>query len=305
MTKQRKQPQSALTKRLTISIFSGLLSGLIFIIERLNKRVLLKLVNSVIIQRLVMQLSDRTFNKKNQYLTKNVNKVFPSFTDDDMQKFVQQHHTNMVMTALEEILLSNPKKIEYTLYGNQALNPNTGVIFFSAHLYAFSVIRLANKNAGYQTVSLFRQANNEIFSRLIYKRSNRYSQAFDTSQTQQFIQAIANNKHALICPDVRIKTGRNAQVLSFCNHPAWTSTFIADLAIKQGKMIVPVYSIRKGFCQYDIIYQQPIDTSSDNVNIIAQLINDSMSNMILQHPHAWWLWNSNRWGCVKSEHAIQ
>jgi lauroyl/myristoyl acyltransferase len=97
-------------------------------------------------------------------------------------------------------------------------------------------------------------------------------------------------------PDLRVKGGRHTARLTLCGQPAWTSTFVAELALVYRRPIVPIYLNRLADGSFEFIIEPAIDQRSGDRLVIQQLINDSMSARILAQPGAWALWNTNRWG---------
>src|SRR6056297_519363 len=81
--------------------------------------------------------------------------------------------------------------------------------------------------------------------------------------------------------------------LPFLGRPAMTATSAAEIALKLGALLVPVYGIRQpDGLGFDIVVEAPIP-ASDPVTMTAAY-NESVSARIEAHPEQWY-WMHRRW----------
>lgn len=111
-----------------------------------------------------------------------------------------------------------------------------------------------------------------------------------------FVEKLEKGEHGYLFIDVKVKQGRNGVLLDFCDQPAWTSTFAADIALKTNKTIIPVYLQRLPEGHYRQTFAPPLDTTSGDPKQITQQLNAILSSQIMANPAGWALWDTNRWG---------
>ena len=92
--------------------------------------------------------------------------------------------------------------------------------------------------------------------------------------------------------DQRVSEGEK---INFFNQPALTTTLPAQLALKFGLSIIPVFIEREGSGRYKIEFYDEI-TSSDFTNKfdLTKKLNSILEEMIRKNPNEW-IWTHNRW----------
>jgi KDO2-lipid IV(A) lauroyltransferase len=74
---------------------------------------------------------------------------------------------------------------------------------------------------------------------------------------------------------------------------------LAELALKTGAPVVPVFMVRDGFQKHRLMIKEPLkliqtgDFKKD-VEANTQLFNDTLESMIRQYPEQWF-WIHRRW----------
>ena len=92
--------------------------------------------------------------------------------------------------------------------------------------------------------------------------------------------------------DQRVSEG---EIINFFNKPALTTTLPAQLAIKFGIDIIPVYIERKENNTFEIEFQKKISPKNfKNKSDLTLELNKILENMILRNPNQW-IWTHNRW----------
>ncbi len=103
---------------------------------------------------------------------------------------------------------------------------------------------------------------------------------------------IRKNFSIALMIDQRVSEGEK---INFFGSPAYTTTLPAQLALKYGLKIVPVFLERKSDNSYKMKVHEPIEPSNFNNKFqITEKLNDILQKMIVQNPNQW-IWTHNRW----------
>ena len=83
--------------------------------------------------------------------------------------------------------------------------------------------------------------------------------------------------------------------INLFNQPALTTTLPAQLSIKFGLDIIPVYIERVKNSKFKIEFQKPINPNdfSDKF-VLTEKLNTILEEMIKRNPDQW-IWTHNRW----------
>jgi KDO2-lipid IV(A) lauroyltransferase len=86
---------------------------------------------------------------------------------------------------------------------------------------------------------------------------------------------------------------RHGAATTFFGHTAFTATSAADLALRYGAEIVPIYGVRRDDgISFDIVTEAPIPHS--DAATMTQAINDSLERVARAHMDQWF-WIHRRW----------
>ena len=96
--------------------------------------------------------------------------------------------------------------------------------------------------------------------------------------------------------DQRVSEGPRT---NFFNKPAHTTTIPAQLAMKFGCKLVPIYLERKENVNFEMTIYEPYkiqktDDSDKDTKTITYKINQDIEKMIIKNPTQW-IWSHNRW----------
>lgn len=281
------------------AFLAGLAAWLVYLLVRLPGRALaMRLADAPAFGRLFARLVNFLLNKRNHCLPRNLRLVFPGISDARIAEIETQMWNNNAITLVETIWLSPKDFARVTVLGqeNLAAAGNRGIIFVSAHLHSLYYLQLCAQQMGYEMAFMHRVIEGRLLQAFVRRLIGWLGKALPTSQTKRFIAHLRDGGNVGIMPDLRVKGGRHCAQLTLCGHPAWTSTFVAELALTYKRPIMPVYLNRRADGGVELIIEPAIDQRSGDKKVIQQLVNDSMSARILAQPGAWSLWNTNRWG---------
>ena len=113
---------------------------------------------------------------------------------------------------------------------------------------------------------------------------------------REIVEKIKNNFSIALMVDQRVSEGPRS---NFFNKPAHTTTVPAQLAMKYGCKLVPIYIERKENVNFEMTIYEPYkiqktdDNDKDTKNITLR-INKDIEKMIIKNPTQW-IWSHNRW----------
>lgn len=167
------------------------------------------------------------------------------------------------------------------------------ILFVSGHFGNHQAIRAAMNLRGYTIGGLWRPFNNR-YSNAHYIASVEAvgGRAFarDRRGLAEFVKNLREGGHGAILLDQHVSSGA---MLDFLGHPAPTSLSAAEMALKYGALLVPIYGERlENGVDFDIQIEATI-APSDPVTM-TQAINDSLSARVRARPDQW-LWIHRRW----------
>ena len=166
------------------------------------------------------------------------------------------------------------------------------VIVVSGHFGQWEAIRVMLSRAGMPSASIYREASNPIFERHFAKAmAVGGAGLFQTGLkgTRQMLKHLKSGGIVSVLLDQRVGDG---VPLDFLGHPAKSSTIMAELAVKTGALMVPVYAPVNVAGNVEITIEPALE-NGDPVAMI-QALNDSLSAQVRAHPEQWY-WLHRRW----------
>lgn len=281
------------------TLATGPLSWLAYgVIRLLGRRHALRIARSPLFARALVWLVNTIFSKKNHCFARNLRLVFPGIDDARIASVRREAFANMARMAVETICLSARDLPEITFTGVDNLRAagDSGVIFVTGHVNNLYYIPLCTDSLGYRCAFMRLAMQDPMLETLSHRIIAPHCVDVPHEEARRFAELVRDGSNVLIVPDLRVKGGRNGVQLPFCGHPAWTSTYIAELAIAHARPIVPTYILRHPGDRLEIVFEPAIDTRSGDKAVVQTRINDSIGARVMAEPASWTLWNSNRWG---------
>jgi lauroyl/myristoyl acyltransferase len=285
--------------RTALHAAGGMLVWALYAVTRLlGRQRAMRIAGSHRVGRATATLVNFVIGKKNHCFERNLQRVFPGISGEHIEEIRQQTFSNLAKTAVETFFLSTRELSGITVSGREHLRglEGRGVVFVSAHINTVYYLPLVTRSLGFECAFLRLAMPGALLEKLSRHLLDPLGIAVPSDQALRFAKYLRDGVNVAITPDLRVKGGRNAAQLPLCGHPAWTSTFIAELALTHGRPIVPVYTLRHADDRIEMVFEMPIDTSSGDKGVVQTLINDSIGARIMAQPGAWSLWNTNRWG---------
>tara|TARA_B100000963_G_C22450849_1_gene591030 strand:- start:252 stop:893 length:642 start_codon:yes stop_codon:yes gene_type:complete len=210
--------------------------------------------------------------------------------------------SNYGMTFVEYIFLKKFRKesSHVKIIGkeilNDIVNQKKQVIFISGHFANFELMSMEITKSGVQLATIYRPLNNFFlnpFMEYIRKKYVCKNQIKKGRKSMREILHYIDNKQCLaLMIDQRLSEGEK---LDFFQKEALTTTLPAQIAIKYGLDIVPVFIERTINNNFIMQVHKPINAKNFNNKIeVSKKLNRLLENMIIKNPNQW-IWTHNRW----------
>ena len=209
---------------------------------------------------------------------------------------------NYGMTLVEYVFLNNfRKENSHVIIKDDAdlskISKNKKpVIFVSGHLANFELMSMEITKKNILLATIYRPLNNIFlnpfmeFLRKKYVCQNQIKKGIQG--VREAIDYIKNDHCIALMIDQRVSEG---SLINFFGRPALTTTLPAQLSIKFGLDIVPVYIERVDENNFFIEFKNRINPNNfkDKVDLTEKL-NNVLEKMIIRNPNQW-IWTHNRW----------
>ncbi len=242
------------------------------------------------------------FFKSRKIIDKNLDTSFQGDSELDKKKIIKNMWKNYGMTFVEYIFLNKFRKSNSHVFIDKEKNlaeiikSKKPVIFVSGHFANFELMSMEITKKNIPLATIYRPLNNFFLNPLMeflrkkYVCRNQVKKGI--SGVRETIQYIKMNHCVALMIDQRVSEG---EIINFFNKPALTTTLPAQLAIKFGIDIIPVYIERKENNTFEIEFQKKISPKNfKNKSDLTLELNKILENMILRNPNQW-IWTHNRW----------
>ena len=242
------------------------------------------------------------FFKSRNIIEKNLDISFQGESELDRKKVIKNMWKNYGMTFVEYIFLNKFRKSNSHVFIDKEENlaeiikSKKPVIFVSGHFANFELMSMEITKKDIPLATIYRPLNNFFLNPLMeflrkkYVCKNQIKKGI--SGVRETIQYIKMNHCVALMIDQRVSEG---EIINFFDKPALTTTLPAQLAIKFGIDIIPVYIERKENNTFKIEFQKKISPKNfKNKSDLTLELNKILEIMILRNPNQW-IWTHNRW----------
>jgi KDO2-lipid IV(A) lauroyltransferase len=175
------------------------------------------------------------------------------------------------------------------------------IVFVSAHLGNYEAARVAMLARGFRVGVLYRPMSNPFFD-------DHYAAALETLGRPTFARSRRGLAEMLrflreggalgIMIDQHMSRGAP---LRFFGHTAHTALSAAEMALKVGAPLIPIYGIRApDGVGFSILVEAPV--GGDTAEALTQALNDSLEAQVRTHMDQW-LWIHRRWRAPTPQRA--
>ncbi|WP_406649722.1 lysophospholipid acyltransferase family protein [Aliisedimentitalea scapharcae] len=232
---------------------------------------------------------------------KNLMLVAPDLSTQDVDRLCREVSNNVGRTVIELYsgapFLKRAHAAEVTGPGlaalEQARADGRPVILVTGHFGNYDAARANLIARGHPMGALYRRMKNPYFNEHYVRTISRIGTPMFEQGRRGMMEMVRHLKQGGIIAIVADLHAHGGSELQFFGKPAVTSLVNAELALKYGAEMIPVYGIRKqNGLDFEIVMQAPIE-HSDPVTM-TQTVNDELEKLVRQHMGQWF-WIHRRW----------
>ncbi len=240
--------------------------------------------------------------KSKKMIDKNLDTFAFKLSSPKKKEIVNSMWKNYGKTFIEYIFLNQFKKSNSysSVIGEDNLvniiDKNKPVIFVSGHFANFELMSMEITKRNIPLATIYRPLNNFFlnpfmeFLRKKYVCSNQIKKGING--VRETIEYIKKKQSIALMIDQRVSEGEK---VNFFNKPALTTTLPAQLSMKFGLDIIPVYIERSENDYFKIEFQKRIISKNFKNKIdLTKRLNEVLEKMIIRNPNQW-IWTHNRW----------
>lgn len=231
---------------------------------------------------------------------RNIARVWPEMPRRDVARLARASLDNMGRTLIETYSFEELRRrcggLPLSGPGWEALvaarRDGRPAILFTGHFGNYGAARLALQARGLDVGVLYRPFSNPRFEARHRVVQDRFGTAFPRGSAgmRDMVRHLAGGGVLAIVGDQHVADGAP---LRFFGLPAATATSAAQLAVRYGADLVPVYGIRRpDGLDFEVTIEPPVPPASPEA--MTQALNDSLEAIVRRHPGQW-LWAHRRW----------
>ena len=240
--------------------------------------------------------------KSKKIINENLSIFKDNLSDRERDTIVSNMWKNYGKTFIEYIYLGFYRKnnshivIEGEEIIRDIIKKNKPVIFISGHFSNFELMSMEISKKNIKLATIYRPLNNIFLNPLMeflrrkYVCKNQIRKGF--SGVRESIEYIKKGYSIALMIDQRVSEGEK---INFFGKPALTTTLPAQLSLKFGLPIIPVFIERLNDKRFKIkFYDKIYGNDFSNKIEISTKLNQVLEKMIEKNPNEW-IWTHNRW----------
>ncbi len=241
------------------------------------------------------------FKSKN-IINKNLSIFNSDISKKEKDKIILSMWKNYGMTFIEYVFLSyfqkNNSHIKILGENNlqKIIEKNKPVIFVSGHFANYELMSMEIVKKKIKLATIYRPLNNFFVNPLMEFLRRRFVCKNQIKKgingVRDAINYIKQDYSIALMIDQRVSEGEK---INFFGKPAFTTTLPAQLALKFGLSVVPVFLERDEFNNFTIQFYEEIKSSDfKNKLEMTKKLNNFLESLIIKNPYQW-IWTHNRW----------
>ena len=240
--------------------------------------------------------------KSKKIINKNLSIFNSDISKKEKDKIILSMWKNYGMTFIEYVFLSyfqkNNSHIKILGENNlqKIIEKNKPVIFVSGHFANYELMSMEIVKKKIKLATIYRPLNNFFvnplmeFLRRKFVCKNQIKKGING--VRDAINYIKQDYSIALMIDQRVSEGEK---INFFGKPAFTTTLPAQLALKFGLSVVPVFLERDEFNNFTIQFYEEIKSSDfKNKLEMTKKLNNFLESLIIKNPYQW-IWTHNRW----------
>ena len=187
-----------------------------------------------------------------------------------------------------------------TVNGSEVLDrlkrENKKAVFISGHFNNFELMAMQISKQGINLAAIYRPLNNIFLNKKMENIRKKFICKNQIKKgiagTREIIKFINEGHSIALMIDQRVSEGIESK---FFDKNAFTTTIPAQLHLKYGLDIIPVYIERKNKHHFIIYFYEPLNFDNNkNQDYITNKLNNTLEKLILKNPSQW-IWTHDRW----------
>ena len=187
-----------------------------------------------------------------------------------------------------------------TVNGSEVLDrlkkENKKAVFISGHFNNFELMAMQISKQGIDLAAIYRPLNNIFLNKKMENIRKKFICKNQIKKgiagTREIIKFINEGHSIALMIDQRVSEGIESK---FFDKNAFTTTIPAQLHLKYGLEIIPVYIERKNKHHFIIYFYEPLNFDNNkNQDYITNKLNNTLEKLILKNPSQW-IWTHDRW----------
>jgi KDO2-lipid IV(A) lauroyltransferase len=167
------------------------------------------------------------------------------------------------------------------------------IMIVTAHFGNYEAARTALVAQGYDIGGIYREMRNSFFNEHYARTMAGFGGPMfpqGRAGTAGFVRHLRSGGVGGILLDQHVSQG---EYYDFLGRPARTSTSAADIALRLGAVLLPVYGTRRhDGLTFDVEVEAPV--AHTDARTMTQALNDSLAARVRAHPGQWF-WIHRRW----------
>ena len=284
-------------------IFEAIFVYLLFLIVRiLGLKIGRKLIS-------ILFLSIGFFFKSKKIVKKNISYVLGKIPENEVKNITKFMWRNYAYIFVEYLYLykfryNKFSKPQIKIFGKSILEnlvkSNKPAVFISGHFGNFELMAMELEKNKVDLGAIYRPLNNFFLNPFMVFLRKKYicKKQIEKGKggAREVIELMKQNCSIALMVDQRLG---ESERFPFFNKPAHTTTLPAQLALKFGCEIIPVYIERNLDNTFNMNIYSPLKVNKtgnleEDKKKITLDINRTIEKMILKNPKQW-IWTHNRW----------
>ena len=240
--------------------------------------------------------------KSKKIINKNLSIFNSDISKKEKDKIILSMWKNYGMTFIEYVFLSyfqkNNSHIKILGENNlqKIIEKNKPVIFVSGHFANYELMSMEIVKKKIKLATIYRPLNNFFVNPLMEFLRRRFVCKNQIKKgingVRDAINYIKQDYSVALMIDQRVSEGEK---INFFGKPAFTTTLPAQLALKFGLSVVPVFLERDELNNFTIQFYEEIKSSDfKNKLEMTKKLNNILESLIIKNPYQW-IWTHNRW----------
>ena len=231
----------------------------------------------------------------------NLDHVLPDLSEAERRRLVRSVPDNVGRTLAEiysghefaDRLAETPIEGPGLAALEAAREAGRPALLVTGHFGNYLVPRVALIARGFVVAGLYRPMRNGYFNRHYVAAMGAIGEPMFSSDRHGLGQLLRYLRGGGIVGLLNDIYAKHAPEMDFLGQPAPTALSAAEMALKFGAPLIPIYGIRQpDGTSFRVVAEAPIPASDPET--MTQALNDSLSALVRKHPEQWF-WIHRRW----------